>query len=381
MDLRYTIAIMQKVEFQPFAMERWQSIHENRVQFNLSESGVHPMSVRELLDLSGTSSFDETLLGYGQSNGSELLRNQIARLYRNCTSDSIVVANGSAEANFIALWQLAPAGEEIVIIVPTYMQTHGLAANFGITVREVWLREENDWQLDPDELRAAVTNKTRVIVVTNPSNPTGAVMNEETRRAVIDAASQNDAWILADEVYSGAELLGEPTRSFFDDYDRVVATGSLSKAYGLPGVRIGWAVAPHDMAADLWARKDYMTISPGELTDRIASIALAPDVRPRILDRTRRLIHQGWDITRAWMDDVGIFSYRTPDAGAICYARYDLPVESGELAERLRHEFSVLIVPGSHFGMGKYMRLGYGPPPDVLREALDRVGTAIKRLR
>ena len=372
---------MQKVEFQPFVMERWQSIHENRVQFNLSESGVHPMSVRDLLDLSGTSSFDETLLGYGQSNGSELLRSQIARMYPDCTSESIVVTNGSAEANFIALWQLAPAGEEIVIIVPTYMQTHGLANNFGITVREVWLREENEWQLDPAELRAAVTDRTRVIVVTNPSNPTGAIMNAETRRAVIDAASQNGAWILADEVYSGAELHGEQTPSFFGDYDRVVATGSLSKAYGLPGVRIGWAVAPPDMAADLWARKDYMTISPGELTDRIASIALDPQVRPRILERTRRLLHQGWDLTRSWLDDVGIFTYRAPDAGAICYARYELPVESAEFAEVLRHEFSVLVVPGAHFGMGKYMRIGYGPPADLVQGALDRVGTAIKRLR
>ena len=362
-------------------MERWQSIHENRVRFNLSESGVHPMSVRELLDLSGISSFDETLLGYGQSNGSELLRHQIARMYANSTTDSVVVTNGSAEANFIALWQLAPAGDEIVIIVPTYMQTHGLAGNFGITVREVWLREENGWQLDPAELRAAVNQRTRVIVVTNPSNPTGAVMNDEARQAVIDAAAQNGAWILADEVYSGAELNGLQTRSFFDDYDRVVATGSLSKAYGLPGIRIGWAVAPPEMAAQLWARKDYMTISPGELTDRIASIALDPAVRPRILDRTRHLIHQGWEITRRWMDDVGVFTYRAPDAGAICYARYDLPIESDEFAELLRSEFSVLIVSGAHFGMGKYMRIGYGPPPDLLRAALDRVGTAITRLR
>ena len=372
---------MQKVEFQPFEMERWQSIHENRVRYNLSESGVHPMSVRELLELSGASSFDETLLGYGQSNGSEILRDYIARLYRDCTSDSIVVTNGSAEANFIALWQLAPAGEEIVIIVPTYMQTHGLAGNFGITVREVWLREENDWQLDPAELAAAVTDRTRVIVVTNPSNPTGAIMNAESRAAVIDAAARHGSWILADEVYSGAERQAEETRSFFGEYDRVVATGSLSKAYGLPGVRIGWAVAPRDMAAQLWARKDYMTISPGELTDRIASIALSPKVRPPILERTRNLIETGWHIVQHWMDDVGIFSYRAPDAGAICYAHYDLPIESAPFAERLRADFSVLVVPGAHFRMGRYIRIGYGPPPAQLEAALDRVATAISRLR
>jgi aspartate/methionine/tyrosine aminotransferase len=375
------VCFMQKAEFQSFAMERWQSIYENQVHYNLSESGVHPLSVRELLRLSGESSFDETLLGYGQSNGSEILRERIARLYPRCNADQVVVTNGSAEANFIALWQLAPAGEEIVIVVPTYMQTHGLANNFGITIREVWLREENGWQLDPDELNAAVTKRTRVIVVTNPSNPTGAVMDAPSRRAVIDAASRANCWILSDEVYAGAELHAPVTPSLFAEYPNVVATGSLSKAYGLPGLRIGWAVAPRERAAELWARKDYMTISPGELTDRIASIALGPEVRPRILERTRRRLHEGWEITRRWMDDVGIFSYRAPDAGAICYARYDLDIESAELAELLRAEYSVLIVPGAHFGMGKYMRLGYGPPPDQLMAALDRVTAAISRLR
>lgn len=372
---------MQKTEFQPFTMERWQSIYENQVQYNLSESGVHPLSIRELLELSGESTLDETLLGYGQSNGSEILREHIARLYRDCSPDQVVVANGSAEANFIALWQLAPPGEEIVIVVPTYMQTHGLANNFGITIREVWLREENGWQIDPAELRAAVNQRTRVIVVTNPSNPTGAVMNAESRRAVIDAATQTNCWILSDEVYTGAELHGPITPSLFGEYPNVVATGSLSKAYGLPGVRIGWAVAPRELAAELWARKDYMTIAPGELTDRIATIALSPDVRPRILARTRQRLHEGWDITRRWLDDVGIFSYRAPDAGAICYARYDLDIESPALAELLRTEYSVLVVSGAHFGMGKYMRLGYGPPPDQLQAALDRVATAISRLR
>lgn len=367
--------------FQPFAMERWQSIHENQVRYNLSESGVHPLSMRELLELSGESSLDETLLSYGQSNGSEVLRAHIARLYPNCTTDAIVVANGSAEANFIALWELAPAGCEVVIVLPTYMQTHGMASNFGINVREVWLHEESGWQLDPDEIAAAVNNRTRVIIITNPSNPTGAVMNEETRAAVRAAAARNGSWILADEVYSGAELHGPETSSFFGEYERVVATGSLSKAYGLPGIRIGWAVAPPALAAALWARKDYMTISPGELTDRIASLALSPDVRPRILRRTRERLHEGWAITRRWLDDVGGFEYRAPDAGAICYARYDLAIDSADFAELLRAEYSVLVVPGAHFRMQKYLRLGYGPPPEYLQAALDRLATAISRLR
>jgi aspartate/methionine/tyrosine aminotransferase len=372
---------MQKNEFQPFTMERWQSIYENQVRFNLSESGVHPLTLGELIEISGTDSFNDILLGYGQSNGTDQLRNHIAHLYRDCTPDSIVVTNGSAEANFIVLWELVRPGDEIVIIVPTYMQSHGLAANFDIKVKEVWLHEENGWQIDPQELSDAVSAKTRLIVVTNPSNPTGAVMTDEARVAVLAAAQRAECWILADEVYRGAELNGVATPSFFGEYDRVIATGSLSKAYGLPGIRIGWAVAPPEMADRLWARKDYMTISPGELTDQLAAVALRPDVRPRILERTRQRLHDGWNLTKAWMDDVGIFRYRAPDAGAIAYARYDLSIESGALAELLRAEYDVLIVSGEHFGMGKFMRIGFGPPVTVLRTALDRVETAIKHLR
>ena len=200
-------------------------------------------------------------------------------------------------------------------------------------------------------------------------------------RHFFQAAQRAGCWILADEVYAGAELNGVASPSFFGAYDRVIATGSLSKAYGLPGVRIGWAAAPPEMAARLWARKDYMTISPGELTDHIATVALSAEVRPRILQRTRERIHEGWQITKAWMEDVGVFTCRAPDAGAIAYARYDLPTDSGDLAELLRSEYDVLIVSGEHFGMGKYMRIGFGPPPTLLQGALDRVETAIKRLR
>jgi aspartate/methionine/tyrosine aminotransferase len=192
----------------------------------------------------------------------------------------------------------------------------------------------------------------------------------ESRRALVEAAQRVGAWIIADEVYSGAEVDGPETPSLFNDYDKVVATGSLSKAYGLPGLRIGWAVAPPELAARLWGRKDYMTISPGELTDTIARIALDPAVRPRILERTREYLHNGLSILEPWLKSSGIFTYQPPKAGAICYARYDLPINSSELAERLRADHSVLIVPGDHFAMDGYVRIGFGLKRPELERAL-----------
>ena len=364
--------------FQPFEMERWQSTYENRVAYNLSESGVHPLTVRELLELSGTPDLGSTLLGYGQSNGSDELRAKIALLYGRCADDCVVATNGSAEANFIALWELVQPGDRIAIVVPTYMQTYGLARNFGIDVREIRLHEADGWQPRPDEIRAAIDESTRVVIVTNPNNPTGAILNRAARAALIAAAQRVGAWIIADEVYCGAELSGVQTPSFFGEYDRVIATGSLSKAYGLPGLRIGWAVAPTAVAARLWARKDYMTISPGELTDRLATIALDPAVRPRVLERTQRYLRAGLDILEPWLHSADVFEYRAPEAGAICYARYSLAVNSSELAEKLRADHSVLIVPGDHFSMDGYLRIGFGNEAAELHSALTRIGECLR---
>jgi aspartate/methionine/tyrosine aminotransferase len=368
-------------DFTPFVMERWQSVYENQVPYNLSESGVHPFTLSELVELSGVADIGETLIGYGQSNGTELLRSRIAQLYGDCSADSVVVTNGSAEANFIALWQLASSGDEIAIVVPTYMQTHGLALNLGMTVREIHLREENGWQPDPAEVLAAITPRTRVVVVTNPNNPTGAILTNDARAAIIEAARAVGAWILADEVYSGAELNGIATPSMFGEYERVVATGSLSKAYGLPGLRIGWAVAPVELAARLWARKDYTTIGPGDLTDRLAAVALDPAIRPQVLTRTRRYLTTNLPVLERWMSDSGIFSWRSPGAGAICYARYDLPIGSSELAEQLRSDYGVLVVPGDHFGMSRFLRIGFGNQTGVLQAALARFGQALSGAR
>ena len=365
----------------PFAMERWQSTFENRVAYNLSESGVHPLTLGELVEMAGASrAIPGTSLGYGQSNGSDELRGLIAALYPGATEANVVATNGSAEANFIAMWELLEGGGEAAIVMPAYMQTHGLADAFGAKVREIWLREEHGWQPDPDEIASAVTNRTRVVVITNPNNPTGAVLSAEARDALIRAADRAGAWILADEAYTGAELRGPETRTFWGDYPRVIATGSLSKAYGLPGLRIGWVTAPADMAAKLWARKDYTTISPGNLTDRLAALALDPTLRPRLLQRTRAILHAGLEVLSAWADDLGVFEYRPPDAGAICFMRYRTPIPSLELAERLRVEQDVLIVPGAHFGMESYVRFGYGLPPAELSAALERMGALLRTL-
>lgn len=370
------------MSFVPFAMERWQSTYEHHVAANLSESGVEPATVEELLALAGrdVSELASVSLEYVQSNGSERLRERIAAFHQGATVDNVVVTNGSAEANFISTWGLCGAGDEIVFMEPNYFQVHGIARTLGAEVREWWL-DRDGWRPDLEALSELVGERTRLIVVTSPNNPTGVRFDDSFREAVVAAASRVGAWILSDEVYRGAEIDGRESGTFWGAYDRVIVTGGLSKAYALPGLRVGWAVTEASMAADLWARKDYTTISVGALSQVLAEIALGPGMRDRLLERTRGILRRNWPVMESWLSErESIFRWTAPDAGAIAMAEYDLPIGSIDLVERLRAEADCLLVPGDHFRLPKTLRIGFGPHEEKLRDGLARMATVVDRM-
>jgi len=157
----------------------------------------------------------------------------------------------------------------------------------------------------------------------------------------------------------------------------VLITNSLSKAYGLPGLRLGWIMGPENLMEELWGRTDYTTIAPASLSDQLACVALEPGTRKRIGERTRGIVRKNLGVLEDWMSaQGGRFRYRRPDAGAICYTHYDASVNSSEFAERLRVDKSLLVVPGDHFGMDHFIRLGFGNPEDELIEGLGRIRDA-----
>lgn len=367
--------------FHPFVMERWQSTWENRVKYNLSESGVHPMSAGELLRLAGAEAGPllGLRLGYPQSNGTDALRASIAALYPGASPANVLVTSGSAEANFSTCWRLLESGDRAVIVLPAYMQTYGLAKTFGASVTGLPLREELGWQLDPADIDRTITPGTKLVVVTNPNNPSGAVMKPEIMDRIAAAASRVGAWLLADEVYQGAERGGTITPSFWGRAERLVVVNGLSKAFGLPGLRIGWAVTSPEMSEELWSRKDYTTIGPTVMSDALATLALQPQVRASIFERTRGIIRANWTVVDEWLRSVdGEFRWRAPDAGAIVWAAYAMKSNSSALAEELRVRQDVLIVPGDQFGMDGYIRLGFGSPDHELRQALERVASIFR---
>jgi aspartate/methionine/tyrosine aminotransferase len=363
-------------------MERMQSTYENQVEYNLSESGVRPLTPRELLGPEADALLDQPLV-YTQSNGTRELRDAIAALYPGTTADHIEVTNGGAEANFVALFHLVEPGDEIALLVPTYMQSWGLARAFGGTVKEWQLIDDAQagrWRPDLDALRAIVSPRTKLIVICTPNNPTGARLTAAELDAIAAIADQHGAWILSDEIYRGAEIDGVESPSMWGRSPRAIVTSGLSKAYGLPGVRIGWIVAPPDVAAALWSYHDYTTIAPGALNDRLARVALGPARRPELLARTRGIIRANLPLVEQWLRERAGFSWRPPEAGAILYVRYNHRLNSTTLVTRLREEHSVLIVPGDHFGMDGYLRIGFGEPADYITTGLGRLHTLLESL-
>ncbi len=358
-----------------FEMERWQSIWELEVELNISESGVQPVSAQELLEDPGELQRVLSMpLIYPPTRGSEELRANIATLYRGARADNILVTTGCAEANFLVTWAHVERGDEVVFVQPNYMQVGGLARGLGATVKPLWLKEELRWAPDLDALRRLVTPKTRLVAICNPNNPTGAVLGEKVLEEVCAAAAKVGAYILADEVYRGAEFEGPMAPSFWGRYERVLCTGGLSKAYALPGLRTGWVVGPSDLTEKLWGYKDYTTLGATLLADKLAAAALEPARRKRLLERTRRILKQNYPVVRDWVKSHNSALHHVPpSAGAIAWIGYEGSWKSSELAEAMRTRKKVLLVPGSQFEMESYLRVGFGYDAGHLQQALARL--------
>ena len=362
-----------------FDMVRMQCAYERKVDFDLSGSGVPSLGLGDLIEDDSTAGdLLASVQNYPPSGGSDELRAKIAALYPGASVDDVLVTNGATEANFMAAWRLLEKGDEIIVMVPGYLQTWNLALSWGAKVRALPLREDLEWQFDTEELKAIMNDKTRAIHICNPNNPTGAVMADEQRRALLDCARDAGAWVLSDEVYVGAERSGHETLSIWGDYDRVLVSNGLCKSYGLPGLRIGWLVGTPDMLSEMTTYHDYLTLTHSMPCDILARLALESERRQRLLGCNQEVVRKGHELMEGWMrSNDPAFYYTPPQAGPMCFIRYASDVGSLEVGDRLREEQSVLVVPGIQMGMEGYLRIGTGLPPDVLLPALDRINACL----
>jgi aspartate/methionine/tyrosine aminotransferase len=365
-----------------FEMERMQSTWENLVEYDMSESGVRPVTLRELqamgFDLEAVMGIP---LGYSQSNGTPQLKDLLSEIYPGATHEHIEVTNGTSEANYLVALSQLGQGDEIAFEVPNYMQLWGVPQSLGVKVNCFSLRPEADWEPDWDEFDRAVNPRTRLVYLSNPNNPTGSVLSDDAMRRIVARSESVGALLMADEVYLGAEISRERTRSFWGMSEKVIVTSGLSKAYGIPGIRIGWIVGPPSVVYECWSQHDYLTIGPNRLSDIMARTAVRPDNRERLYARTRQILSANLPILIEWVESFrGFLSFTPPQAGAIALVRYRSDIPSVELCERIRANQSTLIVPGAHLGLEGHLRIWIGGRPEFIREGYRRVGEELKNL-
>jgi aspartate/methionine/tyrosine aminotransferase len=367
----------------PFGVEQWMNAHEERAVFNIGETCVHSLTLDELL------AFDDDperalaelrglQLTYGHIWGSPELRALIGALYEDLPPQQTLVTNGAIGANFLAQYSLLEAGDRVVVVQPTYQQLLSVPASFGAEVVPLPLRPEHGWLPDLQELRSLLQAPTAMVVINNPNNPTGALMEAGALRELVDVVRPTGAWLLADEVYRGIEHDGETAPSVVDLYERGVSTGSLSKVYSLAGLRVGWIAGPPDAIEVCTEHRDYTTISVGQLDERLAAIALRAS--DKLLARNLAIVRKNAEIVDRWVQNELRLSYVRPRAGTTAFVRYEYDLPSEELCQRLFDETGAFVVPGAAFDWEGWFRLGYAFDSTRLIDGLEAISGFLRTL-
>ncbi len=383
---------MTKIE--PFALERWMTTHELSVAYDIAESGICPLTARELLamdasvpraagDLAATvERLLDLPLGYNEARGTLELRSLLAETYAECSPENILVTTGAIEANFLLFNVLLAPGHHVIAPYPAYQQLYSVPRALGCDV-DLWqIRPETGFRYDVDDLARLLRPDTRLIVVNSPHNPTGAMLSAGDARRVYDLAESVGAHILSDEAYRwltipGGEELAPP---MYDLGPLAISVGTLSKPFGLPGLRLGWMAAPSHLVAQCWGLRDYVTLSPGRLNDALAVVALKN--LPQILERNARIVAANLAAANAWVEThADLVSWQPPRAGLLALLHYRLRIPSLDLANKLAEDYSIMLAPGSAFGFEQYLRIGIGQEPSLFAAGLHAAAACFAELQ
>jgi aspartate/methionine/tyrosine aminotransferase len=376
------------MKIEPFLLERWMTRHETHVRFDIAESGILPLTTQDLLAFEPEADrgrvLDELLklpLGYSEARGTEALRQTLASTYARGDAECILVTTGAIEANFLLFNVLLEPGDHMIAPFPAYQQLYSVPKAIGCDVSLWHVGPDTGYRYDIAGLQKLITPRTKVIVVNTPHNPTGAMMAPDDARRVYELADSVGATVIGDEAYRWLAVPdGAPfAPPFFDLGSRGVSVGTLSKPFGLPGLRIGWIAGPPDLIQKCWGYRDYVSLSPGKLNDALARLALKH--LGKIVARNHKIITANLATAREFMAKrTGFLSWTPPRGGLLALIKYDLPIDSLRLADQLATEYSVMLAPGSAFGYEKHLRLGIGQEPGIFAEGLKRAGECFDQL-
>ncbi|KAL9095973.1 MAG: hypothetical protein Q9165_001971 [Trypethelium subeluteriae] len=390
------------VRFEPFYVEKYMDEHELTAKYNISETCCASISVDQLVALSEKKDTQVIDLSrkmlYGEIPGSDALRSNLARLYSTkvgtpLPKENIRITPGAIAANQIVLSTLTGPGDHVICHYPTYQQLYSYPASIGAEV-ELWKAQaEKDWIPDTEELKKMIRPNTKLIIVNNPNNPTGAVMKKSWLQSVVEIAEEHNIPILADEVYRPLFHSINPMDPEFPPsilsmgYKNVIATGSLSKAYSLAGIRVGWiATRDPELIERFHQARHYSVISVSGIDDQVATFALSQDTIHALLARNIQLARTNLAVLEKFMikhDDYA--EWVKPQAGTTAFIKFSRdgqPVDSLDFCERLQEKTGAMLVPGDKcFGeeFKGYVRVGFVQEEEVLKGGLEQLRQFLRK--
>lgn len=374
--------------------------YETTAKYNVAETCCASISINDLLDLSENKQKSQEAvdvanrkLTYGAIRGNDALRSNLASLYSarasGLTADGILITNGAIVANFLALYALVGPGDHVICQYPTYEQLYQVPASLGAEVSLWKMDPANKWKLDMEELKKTVKDNTKLIILNNPNNPTGQIIPKSQLEEIVEFAQEKGIIIHCDEVYRpifhsiGPSDEDFPPSAINMGYDKVIVTGSFSKAYGLAGIRTGWiASKSKEIIEKIAEMRHYTTISVSQLDEAVAAEAVSDRCVHALLGRNIQLAKKNLDLLSNFIDEHNwACGWVKPVAGTTCFVKFHKMgklVDDAEFCKRLLDKTGVMLVPGSKcFGEGKdfkgYVRLGFVCETEVLKDALEKM--------
>jgi len=371
-----------------FKLETYMSRWEFNSRYHMTASDVETLSLRELLELAtpeDRAAWDELRLGYIETFGTPALRQAVATTYDKIVADDILAFAGIEEGIFAAMQALLDRDDHAVVVTPNYQSAETLPLSICAT-DGVPLEAGNAWALDLDLLRRKLRPNTKLIYVNFPHNPTGKVIAPAQFNELIELCRQRGIYLLSDEVYRGLER--DPARQLpqaADLYERGLSINVMSKAYGLPGLRVGWiACRDHDVLTRMERIKHYLSICNAGPSEHLAVIALK--ARERILKRNRDLLAENLASMNVFFDEFSdLFDWSIPDGGCIAYPRYKGKEGVETFCRRLAEEDGIILLPASIYQSEltdtptDRFRIGFGR--SYIAEGLSAMRASLRRNR
>lgn len=371
------------MKIKDFGVEIWMNLYENNCKYNLAETCVESLTINELLSIceNGEEEWNnirDLKMTYGDIEGSDRIKNAISTLYNTVKLENLIVTHGTISANALTIMSIVEREDKVISVLPTYQQHYSIPESIGADVHFLYLKEEDRFLPNLNELKKIATKDTKIININNPNNPTGSVIPAEMMKEIVEIAKNCGAYLLCDEAYRGLTHEGESfSVSPVDLYEKGISTSGMTKTFSLAGLRLGWVAGPVEIIEKVSRQRDYHVISVGIINDRLAALAL--ENKEKIVSRNLKIVRGNAKMLDEFVNNEPLLSYVKPQGGTTAFLKYNIDMPSVDLCEKLLEQTGVMLLPGSAFDMEGWLRIGYCNNPEIEKEGMREFSRFLKQ--